>query len=125
MQHTNMTIAVTAQPPTDFSRWARARRAAAATPAPAGARAGEVVFTHTCGACHTIAGTEALGRVGPDLTHFASRPAIGAGALANTSANLRRWIRNAPSIKEGVRMPAIPLDETQLDAVVTYLETRR
>ena len=54
------------------TRGVRAHRAARATPS---------------------AGTEALGRVGPDLTHVASRSTIGAGALDNTPANLARWIR--------------------------------
>ena len=125
LQHANMALAVTAQSPADFSRWADSRRAGATTPAPPAARAGEIVFTRTCGACHTVAGTEALGRVGPDLTHLASRPSIGAGALVNSPENLSRWIRNAPSIKEGVRMPAIPLDDAQLHAVVAYLQTLR
>ena len=86
---------------------------------------GAVVFARSCGACHAVAGTNALGRVGPDLTHFASRPFIGAGVLANTPQNLMRWIPNAPLVKEGARMPAIPLDDGQLRAVVAYLETLR
>jgi cytochrome c oxidase subunit 2 len=81
------------------------------------------VFVRSCGACHAVAGSEALGRVGPDLTHLASRPFIGAGALDNTPENLARWIHDAPSIKEGARMPAIPLDDTDLRSVVAYLET--
>ena len=70
-----------------------------------------------------MTGTEALGRVGPDLSHVASRSYIGAGALANTPANLMRWIPNAPAVKEGARMPAVPLDSAALRAVVAYLET--
>ncbi|HEX7942730.1 MAG TPA: c-type cytochrome, partial [Gemmatimonadaceae bacterium] len=73
--------------------------------------------------CHAVTGTNALGRVGPDLTHLAARRTIGAGALKNTPENLARWIRNAPSIKEGARMPAVPLDDADLRAVVTYLGT--
>jgi cytochrome c oxidase subunit 2 len=125
MQHATMAIAVTAQSPAEFLRWAAARRLGAPTPARSNARMGEVVFTRTCGACHAVSGTNALGKVGPDLTHFASRPAIGAGALENTPDNLSRWIQNAPAVKEGVRMPAILLDTAELSAVVTYLETLR
>ena len=48
-----------------------------------------------CAVCHTIGGTEARGTVGPDLTHFKSRSTIAAGTLANTRANLTRWIRES------------------------------
>ena len=42
-----------------------------------------------------------------------------------TPANLARWIHDAPAVKEGVRMPAEPLDAADLRAVVAYLETLR
>jgi hypothetical protein len=38
---------------------------------------------------------------------------------------LLRWIRNAPALKEGVRMPPMPLDDAELRSVVAYLETLR
>jgi cytochrome c oxidase subunit 2 len=123
LQHANMNLAVTAESPAAFTRWTAARRAPASSAATPGVQAGRTVFARSCGACHAVAGTAALGRIGPDLTHLASRPAIGAGALDNTPDNLARWIRNAPSIKEGARMPAIPLDDTDLRAVIAYLET--
>ena len=121
LQHAVMALDVTAESPADFRRWAASRRAEAAAPTTAGLQAGQLVFARSCGVCHSVAGTNALGRVGPDLTHLAARASIGAGALANTPENLARWIRNAPLIKEGARMPAIPLDDADLRAVVTYL----
>jgi cytochrome c oxidase subunit 2 len=125
LQHAEMAFAVTAESPERFARWAADQRAPALPPASAEARVGRVVFARSCGACHAVAGTEALGHVGPDLTHLASRTSIGAGALANTPANLSRWIIDAPRVKEGSRMPAIPLDTAQLASVVAYLETLR
>ena len=123
LQHANMALAVTAESPADFARWAAARRAPAAPPDGGTAAAGRTVFARSCGACHAVGGSEALGRVGPDLTHLASRPSIGAGALDNTPENLARWIHDAPAVKEGARMPAIPLDDADLHSVVAYLET--
>jgi cytochrome c oxidase subunit 2 len=82
-----------------------------------------VVFARTCGACHAVSGTEALGRVGPDLTHVAARSTIAAGALTNTPEHLAHWIRHAPEVKEGARMPDIPLNDAELRDVVAYLET--
>lgn len=125
LQHAVMALAVTAESPAEFARWAASRRAPAAPATTVEAQAGEKVFARTCGACHSVAGTNALGRVGPDLTHLASRPTIGAGLLANTPTNLASWITNAPGLKEGARMPAIPLDGDELRAVVAYLRTLR
>jgi len=125
LQHAMMSMSVTAESASSFNTWAQGRRADARPPASADAQAGEVVFARSCGACHTVGGTNALGRVGPDLTHLASRPYIGAGALENSSINLARWIRNAPAVKEGARMPAIPLDDAELRSVVAYLQTLR
>jgi len=125
LQHATMALTVTAEPLAAFQQWARSRQAEASAPTTPNAQVGLAVFTRSCGACHAVAGTEALGRIGPELTHFASRPTIGAGALENTPQNLARWITNAPLVKEGARMPAVPLDSAQLGAVIAYLQTLR
>ena len=125
LQHAAMALAVKAESPAEFNKWAQQRRSEAPVPTTRDAFVGQTVFTRTCGACHAVQGTSALGRLGPELTHFASRPTIGAGALQNTPQNLSLWIRHAPMIKEGARMPAIPMDSAELRAVVTYLETLR
>ncbi|MFN2637794.1 MAG: cytochrome c oxidase subunit II [Gemmatimonadaceae bacterium] len=123
LQHAAMALAVTAESPSQFNVWAQQRRAEAIAPATAEAQAGQTIFIRSCGVCHAVGGTPALGRYGPELTHFASRPTIGAGALVNTPVNLSRWIHDAPSVKEGSRMPAMPLDAAELNAVIAYLET--
>jgi cytochrome c oxidase subunit 2 len=125
LQHAMMSMTVTAESPTAFDTWTQSRRAPAPAPSTPDAIAGEVVFARSCGACHAVQGTNALGRVGPELTHVASRATIGAGVLRNTPENLTRWITNAPSIKEGARMPAVPLNAAELHSVVAYLETLR
>jgi cytochrome c oxidase subunit 2 len=125
LQHAMMALAVTAESPDQFSAWVAERAREAQSPTTAAAHSGEIVFARSCGACHTVMGTNAQGRVGPDLTHFASRPLIGGGVLTNDPINLMRWITGAPSIKEGSRMPAIPLDAAELTAVVAYLQTLR
>jgi cytochrome c oxidase subunit 2 len=125
LQHATMALSVTAEPLASFQQWARSRQAEATPPVTPATQTGMAVFARSCGACHAVAGTQALGRIGPELTHFASRPMIGAGALENTPPNLARWIRNAPLVKEGARMPAVPLDSAQLGAVIAYLQTLR
>jgi cytochrome c oxidase subunit 2 len=124
LQHANMALQVVAESPSAFNAWAASRRAEAA-PAQGDLVAGQTIFARTCGACHAVAGTMALGRVGPDLTHVASRPFIGAGVLENTAPNLERWIVDAPAVKEGARMPAIALNAAQRRSVVAYLQSLR
>ena len=121
IQHAHMAVSVVAQPPVAFRRWlARERRPATAT------GPGEAVFMHeACASCHTIRGTQARGKVGPDLTHIASRRTIAANELPNTPSDLRAWIRDPGKFKPGTRMPTLPLTPRQLDELVAYLEKLR
>jgi cytochrome c oxidase subunit 2 len=125
LEHAEMALTVTAEPPNRFNSWAQSRRAEAVAPQGDAAKVGQSIFVSSCGACHAVGGTPALGHTAPELTHFAARPTIGAGALENTPANLERWIHNAPAVKEGSRMPPMPLNAAELRAVVAYLETLR
>lgn len=78
-----------------------------------------------CGSCHEIPGIEeAEGRVGPSLRHFASRQMI-AGRLANTPANLERWLKSPQSVKPGSAMPDQSLTDRQVRDVAAYLERLR
>jgi cytochrome c oxidase subunit 2 len=54
-----------------------------------------------------------------------SRDTIAAGAAANTPENLHLWIRNPDAIKPGSLMPAMQLDDHEIDAITAYLETLR
>jgi cytochrome c oxidase subunit 2 len=85
---------------------------------------GQVVFLReSCAGCHTIRGTTAAGKVGPDLTNFGSRSTIGAATVPNTRNYLSGWIADAQSFKPGNLMPPIPLEPADLDALVAYLES--
>src|SRR5712672_2871058 len=85
---------------------------------------GRRVFEQTaCINCHTVSGTAANGRFGPDLTHLMSRGTLGAGVASNTPENLRAWIRRPDDFKPGSLMPPMGLSESQLDAVTAYLST--
>lgn len=124
LQHAHMDFVVVADAPADFAAWLTDQRAMAVPPADPVAAAGLGVFEHSaCAACHAIRGTDMLGRVGPDLTHLASRHTIAAGTLLNTRGNLAGWVVNAQSLKPGSGMPNIPLSGRDLQALVAYLET--
>lgn len=123
-QHAMMLLRVYVQSRDEFDRWIREQSQPAqgigAVPE------GQKIFERTaCINCHAVAGTAANGRFGPDLTHLMSRDTIASGAAPNTPANLRRWIQNPDSIKPGSKMPAMGLNDPELDAVTQYLETLR
>jgi cytochrome c oxidase subunit 2 len=121
-QHAKMLLRVYADTPEDFSRWVQGQQ----QPAQNGTTAGQRIFESTaCVNCHTVSGTAAKGRFGPDLTHLMSRETIAAGAAANTHEMLRLWINTPGAIKPGSKMPAMGLDDRDLDAVTAYLETLR
>jgi cytochrome c oxidase subunit II len=88
------------------------------------AEAGQYVFEHqACISCHTVAGTVATGRYGPDLTHLMSRATIAAGAAPNTQEQLLRWITDPNQIKPGSLMPAMHLSDRENEQITAYLLT--
>ena len=123
-QHAKMLLRVYVESPEQFNQWIAAEKQPAHS-ADAVA-AGRQIFEKTaCINCHAISGSVADGRFGPDLTHLMSRETIAAGAASNTHENLKQWIRNPDSIKPGSLMPAMNLNEQDLEAVTAYLETLR
>jgi cytochrome c oxidase subunit 2 len=126
LQHANMRFRVVAESPSDFGRWLTALEAADATPEGELVARGQAAFiANSCAGCHTIKGTEARGRRGPDLTLFGAHRTIGALTLTNTPAHLKQWIVNAPSLKPGVLMPPLDISAADRDAIVAYLESMR
>jgi cytochrome c oxidase subunit 2 len=103
-QHAKMLLRVYVDSRVAFDNWiAEQSRPAQANDT---VSSGRRIFQMTsCINCHTIAGTSANGRFGPDLTHLMSRDTIGSGVAPNTPENIRRWIRNPDAIKPGSRMP--------------------
>ncbi len=125
-QHANMMLTVYAEPPAQFTRWLGAQRRPAATPTDEFARRGEQEFLQApCSLCHAIRGTPAGGKLGPDLTHLASRSTIAAGMLPNRAGQLTGWISDAPSLKPGTLMPRMELAPSELHDIVAYLSTLR
>jgi cytochrome c oxidase subunit II len=124
LQHAQMAFFIVAEPRIKFNAWLAAGSSPPDPPTDSTLLYGQRIFMSSgCSVCHAIGGTEARATVGPDLTHFKSRMSIAAGSLANTRANLTRWVRNPSAIKPGVRMPALPFKPVELDALVSYLET--
>ena len=121
-QHAKMLIRVYAQTPEDFQKWvANQQKDAVNDPSVAAGRA--VFEQNACINCHTIRGTVANGRFGPDLTHLMSRDTIASGTLPNTRTNLEGWIKDPDYYKPGCLMPAMKLSDTDIASITSYLMT--
>jgi cytochrome c oxidase subunit 2 len=121
-QHALMLLRVYVDTPEQFSAWIKNQQQVGRQEA--AVAAGRRVFqTQACMNCHTVVGTAATGRFGPDLTHLMSRATLASGAIDNTPENLRQWIKSPVTFKQGALMPAMQLNDEQLDQLTTYLET--
>jgi cytochrome c oxidase subunit 2 len=152
ISHANMRFRVVAVTQPEFDAWVRAQTTPAFEPVDPLAMEGKALFeapTVGCIQCHTIQGNpRALGQIGPDLTHVASRRNLAAGIMDNTDgqtsdyrhvpsvnnsvlqANLREWITDPESIKPGNVMTRdapvyngtlAPLNDEQISKLVAYL----
>jgi cytochrome c oxidase subunit 2 len=105
-----------------YEAWADHQREPAAPPTTPSAQHGLVVYSRAaCAICHRITGTPSGGRVGPDLTHLASRRTIAAGTLPMNRGNLAAWITDPQHAKPGNNMPAVPLTPQDVSDLVDYL----
>jgi cytochrome c oxidase subunit II len=126
LQHAHMGFQVIAVPREQFAAWFEQQLAPAPLPADSLQQKGQDVFlSRGCVLCHTIRGTQANGRIGPDLTHLASRRMLGAATLPNQRGHLAGWIMDAQRIKPGVRMPPNQLAADELQALLAYLTSLR
>ena len=124
LQHAHMALTVVVESPGDFEQWYAGQRRSAQFPATAQAQRGHGIVTQgPCALCHSVRGTNAGGRPGPDLTHVGSRRTIAAGTLPNRRGPLDVWITDPQHVKPGVKMPPVGLSADERQAVLAYLET--
>jgi mono/diheme cytochrome c family protein len=99
-------------------------RAVAPELRPGSAEAGRrALDQYACTTCHAIPRvTGATKHVGPPLGGIASRSYIG-GALANTHANMVRWLQSPPRVKPGTAMPDLGVSEQDAHDLAAYLAT--
>lgn len=111
-------------PPNSPATHGEVAKTSAEVPDEINARNGQIVFEHqACINCHTVQGTVANGRYGPDLTHLMSRATLAAGATENTPGNLEAWIEDPNRFKPGSLMPAMHLSDRQNAQITAYLLT--
>ena len=123
-QHALMSFLVIAQPPEQFQKWLKNQMSPAAqADTPAQQKGKQVFMSHGCKDCHTLRGTKANGKRGPDLTHFASRKTLAGVTRDNTRGHLAGWISDPQSLKRAAKMPPTQMNSEALIALVDYLES--
>ncbi len=121
IEHANMRFEVVVETPDQFQAWVGQQQAGVAVKTGDAAKGEQVFMNGACIGCHTINGTKAQGKVGPNLTHLASRAMFAGAILETTPENLARWLADPPAIKPGTAMPNLHLTPEQISALVAYL----
>jgi cytochrome c oxidase subunit 2 len=77
------------------------------------AERGRALYSRSsCIGCHAIAGNPmSMSKVGPNLTHVATRHTLASGLYPNDAKHLALWIKNAPAMKPGSLMPTLGVGE--------------
>ena len=130
-----MRLTVVVESPQEFEQWLEQQRQAPPPPVSNSLAARwQELFTKgradgkfpggpACASCHTVAGTDAAGIIGPNLTHLQSRGTFAGAIFANNPENLTKWLTDPPKEKPGSVMPKLGLSDDEIRALVAYLET--
>ncbi|HEX2824836.1 MAG TPA: cytochrome c oxidase subunit II [Burkholderiales bacterium] len=118
-QHALMALSVIVHDNADFERWLEKE----SRPAIADEEGARQFAMSGCAQCHTVRGTQAAGRDGPDLTHVASRATLAAGTLPMSRGALAGWIADSQGIKPGNLMPPTRTTPQALHALTEYVES--
>jgi cytochrome c oxidase subunit 2 len=146
--HANMKFKVIAVEKSAFDKWLQEQSMPAIISTDPLSEEGASTFKSAgCTGCHalkTVVKKGSKGRVGPNLAHVATRRHLAAGMLDNTDGhggpvndgylqdNLRKWLSDPNSIKQGNIMsaqaavytdPDRALTERHLSALISYLTT--
>ncbi|MBI4495237.1 MAG: cytochrome c oxidase subunit II [Chloroflexi bacterium] len=123
LQHANMKLRLIAHTPEEFDAWVQSQQAPPSQAAGKAQEGAQVFARSACVGCHTVAGTPAQGKIGPNLTHVGSRTSLAGAVLDNTPENLARWLRDPQEVKPGNQMPNLHLSDVDIEALVAYLES--
>ncbi|HMD87883.1 MAG TPA: c-type cytochrome, partial [Anaerolineaceae bacterium] len=122
-QHGNMRFTVVVDTPAQFQTWLNQQETAIPTLTGQAAQGEQDFLNGACIGCHTVDGTKAQGKIGPNLTHFASRTVFAGAVLTNTPANLAEWLADPQTVKPGTLMPNLHLTQDQINNLVAFLES--
>jgi len=129
LSHARMRFQVIAHEPAEFEQWLTEQAQPAAAASGGLAAEGQELFqSQQCITCHAIDGYEAAGgaaaevRIGPSLTHFASRTTFAGGIFdVDDPEQLAAWLRDPQAVKPGAQMPNLGLSPEQVEALSAYL----
>jgi cytochrome c oxidase subunit 2 len=122
-EHANMRMNLIVESTDDFNAWVKQMQAPLPTLTGDAAQGEQVFLNGACIGCHTIDGTKAAGKVGPNLTHVGSRSILAGGVIINTPSNLAAWLADPQGIKPGAKMPNLGLTQSQIQQLVAFLES--
>ena len=114
-----MLLRVTVHAPDDLEKWLAAEQKSAESN-PDLCRDKAVFESLSCVNCHSVRGTSRVGKFGSSLTHLMTRQTLGAGALTNTTAHLRAWVKDLQHIERHCFVPNMKLKDKALYRVVSY-----
>jgi cytochrome c oxidase subunit 2 len=131
LSHARMRFQVIAHEPAEFEQWLSEQSQPAGAASGGLAAEGQELFqSQQCITCHAIDGYEAAAgaaanvRIGPNLTHFASRRKFAGGIFdVDDPEQLAAWLRDPQQVKPGAQMPNLGLSDEQIDALSAYLYT--
>ena len=140
LSHANMRVVAYSHSQEDFDAWVEEQTAPAAENASGDAGAGQELFTenfdvrstvveegadaYACASCHAVQpGLDAQPKIGPNLTHLASRSTFAGATFENNAENLAAWLRDPHGVRPGSKMPALDLSEDQINDLVAYLQS--
>lgn len=124
VEHAKMRLEVIAESKDQFDAWVTLQQAPMAANLTGDAAKGEQIFlSGSCTACHTISGTTAKGKVGPDLTHFASRQTFAGATMDNTPDNIVKWLADPQAVKPGNLMPNLNLSDSDIRLLLAFLQS--
>lgn len=123
--HADMLITLVVHTKADYAVWQKEAIARANLFSDPATKRGKDLFqTLACAGCHTIKGLTG-GKVGPELTHIASKKDIASVLTPVNEANLTKWLSNPPAAKPGTLMPNLGLDPPTIDSLVKFLLTQK
>ncbi|HVM15125.1 MAG TPA: cytochrome c oxidase subunit II [Egibacteraceae bacterium] len=126
LAHAEMRFEVVTHTADDFETWLDEQAEPAGTDLEGLAAEGQELFGAHCVACHALDGhpEDAEIRIGPNLTHFASRQVFAGGIFDNDDPEqIAAWLRDPSDAKPGAQMPDLGLDDDQISALVEYLQS--
>ena len=140
LSHANMRVDAYSHTQEDFDAWVEEQTAPAEENASGDAGEGQELFSqnfdvrdtvveegadqYACASCHAVQpGPDAQPRIGPNLTHFASRSTFAGATFKNNADNLAAWLRDPHGARPGSKMPALDLSEDQINSLVAYLQS--